>query len=119
MTQILVHVEGETEETFVNEVLREHLHAFGYGAVGARLIGNARLRQRRGGIRAWSSVRDDIARHLREDPSAISTTMIDYYGLPQTGPRAWPGRAAASQLRFDLRATTVESALEADVKEKM
>ncbi len=42
MSRLLIHVEGETEETFVNEVLSPHLVSFGYQSVSARLIGNAR-----------------------------------------------------------------------------
>src|SRR5256885_1583241 len=49
MARLLIHVEGETEETFVNEVLAPHLLSFGYESVSARLIGNARQRDRRGG----------------------------------------------------------------------
>ncbi len=55
MARLLIHVEGETEEAFVNELLADHLHGFGYEIVSARLIGNARLRERRGGIRAWDT----------------------------------------------------------------
>lgn len=85
MTRLLIHVEGQTEETFVNEVLGPHLYRQGYTKVGARLMGNARQRDRRGGIRAWSAVRGDIIRHLKEDAGCLVTTMVDYYGLPQTG----------------------------------
>lgn len=74
-SRLLVHVEGQTEETFVNEVLRDHLVARGYHFVGARIVGNAR---QRGGIRPWLSVRIDIRNHLLEDPGCVATTMIDY-----------------------------------------
>lgn len=98
MARLLIHVEGQTEEDFVNEVLRNHLLAKGYEAVSARLLGNARLRRRRGGIRAWSSARKDILNHLKEDPAVIVSTMVDYYRLPQDGAAAWPGRAKAGHL---------------------
>ncbi len=88
MPRLLIHVEGQTEESFVNEILRGHLVARGYHSVDARIVGNARLRERRGGIRHWASVRKDIVNHLREDQDCIATTMVDYYGLPLT----WPGR---------------------------
>jgi hypothetical protein len=68
MARLLIHVEGQTEEGFVNEALRDHLAAKGYHAVEARIVGKARVRQRRGGIRAWPSVRMEIVRHLKEDP---------------------------------------------------
>jgi hypothetical protein len=119
MARLLIHVEGQTEETFVNEVLSPHLCRQGYTKVGARLVGNARQRDRRGGIRAWSAVRGDIIRHLKEDAGCLVTTMVDYYGLPQTGGRAWPGRGAAGSLPFTQKASVVETALSADICRKM
>lgn len=111
MTRLLVEVEGQTEETFVNDLLAPHLYARGYTLVAARLLGNARQRDHRGGIRPWPSARRDIAMHLREDRGRLVTTMVDYYALPATGARAWPGRATAATLPFAVRAGTVESAL--------
>jgi len=96
MTRLLVLVEGETEEMFINSVLEPHLRTLGYIRVAARLLGNARQRSRRGGIRAWPSARTDLERHLRQDREAVVALMVDYYGLPQTGGRAWPGRAVSA-----------------------
>jgi hypothetical protein len=110
MTRLLIHVEGQTEEGFVREVLREHLVAKGYDTVDARIVGNARLRLRRGGIRPWPSVRKDIMNHLKEDIGCIATTMVDYYGLPQ-GRGAWPGRAKAATLPASKKARCVEEAV--------
>ncbi|HLN01983.1 MAG TPA: DUF4276 family protein [Bryobacteraceae bacterium] len=115
MARLLIHVEGQTEEDFVNEMLRAYLVANGYYSVGARIVGNARLRQRRGGIRPWSSVRTDIINHLKEDADCIATTMVDYYGLPQHGAEAWPGRANAANVTFVRKAECVEQALLEDV----
>ena len=109
MARLLVHVEGETEEDFVNEILARHLISRGYESVGARIIGNSRQRDRRGGIRAWPAVKEDIVRHLRQDQGCVATTMVDYYGLPLNGARAWPGRAAASARAREFKASTVES----------
>ncbi len=113
MTRLLVLVEGETEETFVNEVLAPHLRNFGYTNIGARLLGNARQRSRRGGIRGWSSARRDLERHLWQDRTATVALMVDYYALPQSGPRAWPGRAASAG------AAPVEAALRNCIAERM
>ena len=119
MTRVLIHVEGETEETFVNEVLARHLYSIGYENVSARLVGNARQRDRRGGIRGWSTVRADIVRHLLQDPGCLATTMVDYYGLPKTGARSWPGRAAAGAAEFAQKAPLVEQALLADIMQEL
>jgi hypothetical protein len=51
--------------------------------------------------------------------SRRATTMVDYYGLPQTGDRAWPGRQAASSLPFERKATSVEQALLQDVLKEL
>jgi hypothetical protein len=119
MARLLVQVEGQTEEEFVNEVLRNHLLSNGYSAVSARILGNARLRRQRGGIRPWPSARRDIVNHLKEDPACVATTMVDYYGLPLSGDGAWPGRAKAAGLNSEERAPCVESALLDDVMAEM
>lgn len=119
MTRLLVHVEGETEESFVNMILAPHLSELGYLSVSARLIGNARQRERRGGIRPWEAVRKEIFGHLRNDPGAAATTMIDYYGLPGGGPGAWPGRGCAGASSVTEKAAAVEEALCRDIAGRM
>ena len=108
MPRLLIHVEGQTEEAFVNHVLAPHLYRCGYTSVRARLLGNSRQRSKRGGARAWTAARGDIVRHLKEDQGAISTTMVDFYGLPRAGLNAWPGRAEAGGLPFAEKAGTVQ-----------
>lgn len=115
MPGLLVHVEGQTEEDFVNEILRPHLQSHGFDWISARIIGNARQRDRRGGIRGWDSVRKDILRHLKENRHAIATTMVDYYALPASAERAWPGRAHANNLPHSQKAITIENALHNDI----
>ena len=115
VTRLLIHVEGQTEESFINEVLAPHLFSFGYLEVSARIIGNARRRERRGGIKSWPAARNGILNHLKEDPSCLVSTMVDYYGLPQSGSGAWPGRQAAATAVFSDKARSVEDALLANV----
>ena len=119
VTKVNPFYNGQTEETFVKEVMAPHLHAIGYSLVSARLLGNARQRKRRGGIRPWAVVRSDILNHLREDPGCVATTMVDYYALPQGGSEGWPGRAEASRLAFPDRARSGEDALLDDIQREM
>ncbi len=115
MARLLIHVEGQTEEDFVNQVLRDHLVASGFHSVSARTVGNPRQRQR-GCIRKWQSVRTDIMNHLKEDPGCVAITMVDYYGLPQE----WPGRAQPKNLRtIQERAQCVQEALLRDLAAEM
>lgn len=114
MARLFVHVEGQTEETFVNEFLGEHLRASGYQDVRVRLAGNPR--RQRGGIRPWQGFKRDLLAHLKEDRGAIHTTMVDYYGLPQD----WPGREEATRKESSsAEAECVEAALLADIDNKM
>lgn len=119
MCRLLVHVEGQTEETFVKDVLRPHLCGLGYHSVDARLVGNARLREGRFGIKGWDSVSKEIVGHLTTDPACFSTTMVDYYALPASGAGMWPGRSEAPSLPFGERASHVEDALGNDVVARM
>lgn len=118
MARLLIHVEGETEETFVIELLRPHLSSFGFYDVSPRLLGNARMRDHRGGIRGWPECKKDIIRHLKEDTGRHVTTLVDYYALPSgvNNPKAWPGRTAASQQLYLHKAKTIQHALLADVQ---
>ena len=83
MAGLYVHVEGPTEETMVKEVLLSYLLQQGFYYVGPILIGDPR--KSRGGIVAWRVAKREILRHLKESADRYVTTMVDYYGLPQTG----------------------------------
>ena len=119
MMRLFVHVEGPTEENFVNEILKPHLHHHGYGQVSARLMGDARQRSRRGGIRGWPEAKRGIVRHLLEDAGSIDTTMVDYYGLPQRGTNAWPGRETAGEIPIPTRAKHIEDAIRRDLRQEL
>ena len=111
---LVVHVEGQTEERFVDTLLAPHLSAHGFSTVRAGFIGGMQ-----GGITSWTLARRDIVNHLEDDPSCITTTMVDYYGLPAKGRNGWPGRASAAQVPFADKARTIEDALLKSVREQM
>ena len=120
MARLLVHVEGQTEESFVESILRPHLMSRGFHDISPRRVGNNRLRQNRGGIRGWPEVLRDITAHLRQDPTIYATTMVDYYGLPQDDAKGWPGRAGASRHAVPAdRARQVENAMAAAIAQEM
>jgi len=96
VTRILVHVEGQTEEEFVNSILAPHLYTRGFTVVSARLIGRSRARKKRGGTCPWESVHTEIARHLSSDTNAFGTTLVDYYALPAGVPTAGLGEMDAT-----------------------
>ena len=108
MTRLIVLVEGQTEEDFVNNVLSAHLYSIGYTSIRAHLLGNARQHTRSGGIVPWELAQRDILDDLLHDRGAVVTTMVDYYGMP----KSWPGRAeAATRQAVGCKAAAVEEAV--------
>ncbi|MCW7550470.1 DUF4276 family protein [Photorhabdus sp. APURE] len=83
MIRINVFVEGQTEETFVRDVLAPYF-------VAQQIYLTPILAQtstsQKGGITSYGKVKYQITRLCRQDPSAFVTTLIDYYGLPTNFP---------------------------------
>jgi hypothetical protein len=114
MARLLIHVEGQTEEAFVNSLLSDHLTAAGYRDVRVRLAGNPR--KQRGGVGSWQGVKRDVLRHLKEDRSAIHAIIVDFYGMPND----WPGRNQAhATSSSSAKAECVETALLHETTESM
>lgn len=80
-------VEGQTEETFVRDVLAEHLALHTVYAV-ARCVETSRTRLKvfKGGMSTYARAKGDMERWLKEDRTAYLTTMFDLYGLPDDFP---------------------------------
>jgi hypothetical protein len=107
--------EGQTEETFINQVLRPHLAAM-LIAADARCVQTSRRRGiiHRGGIQKYSRLKHDLTRWMSEDRNtdARFTTMIDLYGLPADFPGYTALRAVPSPLD---RVIALESAFADDI----
>ncbi|TGK55577.1 DUF4276 family protein [Leptospira kanakyensis] len=120
MIRLLINVEGQTEETFVNEVLSGHLYKKGYGKVSARIFGNARQRNRRGGVGSWQSISEEFIRQLSQDEQIYVTTMVDFYGMPAIGNQSWPGREEAKRIPSSIdKARHVEKSMHGDIVQRM
>jgi hypothetical protein len=105
MSEIVAIVEGETEQIFIRDQLAAHLGNLGI-SIWAVLSGKTR---RHGGVKKWELARSDILRTLKE--GRYCTTMFDYYAMPQD----WPGRAFASGLPWQQRASHVEAEILKDI----
>ena len=111
-------VEGQTEESFVNTVLRDHFATRAI-VVAAHCVTTRRERRKehlvhRGGLTTYRHAQADIRRWVREDHSgnARFTTMFDLYGLPTD----FPGYADAAEARDPYtRVAMLEEALRAAI----
>ncbi|MEK6799327.1 MAG: DUF4276 family protein [Planctomycetota bacterium] len=108
MNRVRALVEGQTEEAFVREVLAPNLGVHGV-FVSATRIGKP---GRRGGVRPWPVVRNDILATLKQDRAVYCTTMFDYYGLPSD----WPGTDGTRRKKLiSTKAGEIQQAIQADV----
>lgn len=111
-------VEGQTEETFVNQTLVPHLAHMSIVS-DARCVATSRKGRvkHRGGVHSYQQVKNDIVRWMSEDRNSDArfTTMLDLYALPQS----FPGYESASQLQDPLqRVEALESALKEDIGDR-
>jgi hypothetical protein len=88
MRQIMMLVEGQTEEAFVNKVLQPYLLEkqifVNVTMVCTKKVKNSRVH--RGGFSDFDQVNRDITRLLKSSHFDLITTFIDYYGLPSNFP---------------------------------
>ena len=117
MTGIRLHfvVEGQTEETFVNRVLKPHL-GDRYVWVDARCVLTSRRGgvKHRGGFRNYAQPQRDILSWLREDQNddARFTTAFDLYRLPSDFPGYGDAQAAMDPYE---KVRILEAALRDDI----
>lgn len=88
MNRVLVSVEGQTEETFVREVLRHHLWDFNV-ELQPVVITTHRVKQGRkfkGGVLSYAQTHNEIGRLLGDTSVVAVTTLYDLYHLPTDFP---------------------------------
>lgn len=88
MKRAHILVEGQTEETFVRQVLAPHLLAFELHlnpvlATTKRTKSGSKFR---GGVSRYGKLKGDLRRLLGDTGVVVVTTMLDYYGLPDDSP---------------------------------
>lgn len=113
MKRILVLVEGQTEETFVREVLAPHLLRLGLALI-PRLVVTKYVKEGgnfKGGVPQYALVQGDLRRLLGDTGATCVTSMLDYYGLPKD----FPGLATRPQGNCYARVEHVERAFAEDI----
>ena len=115
MPKINVLVEGQTEETFVRDVLNPHFMGKNSTIyLNAIIIQTKRVLNGgkwRGGVTTYRHFRDDARRLIADSGALVITSMIDLYKLPAD----FPGFAASQSLPLRARVKFLESALSDDL----
>ncbi len=108
MKRVYVLAEGQTEETFLRDVLGPHLLPLEI-SLTAVIVSTKRIKSGlkfKGGISHFNQIRDELRRLLGDSSVAAVSTMFDYYGLPFD----FPGRLELKGSCFE-RVATLEAAL--------
>ncbi len=111
MIRLRILVEGETEEDFVNEVLRDHFASKGI-LVTANHLG---LSKKNKGIVGWHNASKYICNSLKEDPGMIVTTLVDFYALKKD----WPGLDTASRAPYHERSSILATQINKDLEDRL
>ncbi len=78
-----IHAEGQTEQGFVEHILRPYLEGFGYTV---SVVVNPTSPGSRGGLSHYHQFKKNAKRIRKDAPNCLLTTMIDLYGLPSDFP---------------------------------
>lgn len=113
MAKVLVLVEGQTEETFVRDVLYPHLSSQGI-FIRATLASSKKVKQGttfKGGVTSYAKIKRDIQLLLMDTSASVVTTMIDFYGLPEN----FPGYDSIPSGSYQGKVKHLERAFETDI----
>lgn len=113
MMRILVLCEGQTEETFVRDVLGPHFQPTGKWLIPTCLV-TKKLKTGhafRGGVTSYARIRRDVLNLLRDSDAACVTTLLDYYALPPD----FPGKPSLQGGTPYDRVKRLEDAFGADI----
>jgi hypothetical protein len=116
MIRVNAVVEGQAEETFLQECLARHLAGFDVALTPRRVeFGRKKGRIYRGGLIVYAKLRKDVVNWLKQDTKALVTTMVDLYALPSD----FPGRSQGARIKDPYqRAALLENAFGQDINSK-
>jgi len=101
MVRLYLFAEGQTEQTFADNLIKPHLAQYQVFIDKSVLIAHRRKKGHihRGGGRSYAPMKDDITRFLKQEKSSdvFFTTMIDLYAIHPD----FPGLADAELMRQD------------------
>jgi hypothetical protein len=79
MKRVHIFCEGQTEDVFVREVLRPY---FNNRQIWLNPIILRSSSRGRGGVYSYPKIKRQVENLCKEDPTAIISTLLDFYGLP-------------------------------------
>jgi hypothetical protein len=113
MSKIHIVAEGQTEETFIRDVLVPYFAVQGiyvtYSVVNTKRVVDGPNFV--GGVGSYGKLKYDITRLLKNPSIDLVTTLIDFYGMPL----GFPGRTSVPASSPLNKVRHVEAAITADI----
>jgi hypothetical protein len=113
MKKVHILVEGSTEESFVNNVIKPYFEAKEI-LIKPIIVSTKRVKSGKkfkGGVTTYTHVKSDVLKLLGDTSADLVTTMIDYYGLPSD----FPGIKSAENTKPHSRLNYIEKAFQNDI----
>lgn len=83
MTRVYVFCEGQTEETFVREVLAAHFQRLNIWLIPLLL---STSRRGKGGVGSYGKIKRQLELQCKQDSTAWVTLLADFYAFPKDAP---------------------------------
>ncbi|QGP57398.1 hypothetical protein PsalMR5_04918 (plasmid) [Piscirickettsia salmonis] len=115
MIRVNIFAEGQTEETFIRDVLAP---IFDNKGIYFNPILATTSKGHKGGIVNYAKVKRQLESLCKQDRNAYVTTMIDYYGLPSCFPKM-TDPAISNEPDLYKKISILEKSLEDDINHTM
>lgn len=110
MKKIHILCEGQTEESFVNNILQPYFVNLDIDVTPSILkTGRGDVRFYRGGVSSYTAIKSELLR-ISSNPNVFVTTMFDYYAMPNDTP--W---IKHQDVDLYKKIETIENAITADI----
>ncbi len=108
MIRVYVFCEGQTEETFVTQVLYEHFLQKNICLIPIILSTSKAVK---GGAVSYHQVKGQVEKMCKQDPTAWVTTLLDFYALPSD----FPEMSSSIDVSSIQKAMLVKEAFQLDI----
>ena len=113
MKRVYILCEGQTEESFVNEILYPYFENLSIYI--KPIVHSSRKtisKKDKGGVTSYNKIKNDLNKLCKEHKNEIVTTMFDYYGMPDDTPMI-----SCNELDIYKRIEIIEKAINDDIGE--
>lgn len=89
MKNVYIYCEGQTEESFINEILYPYFLNINIYITPIICTTKRTLKKKyKGGVTDYKMIKDELTILCKQHKNEVVTTMFDYYGMPNNAPYA-------------------------------